>query len=678
MLLFPVTLFLKKINITNLLTSNKNQISMKNQIFFFEGKDQKKLAILNPQDFTEPHLGISLLKDTSLGLADPEEIARRNEIVGIIFRNPDFGRTVAAIADNPALKLPTNGNDFMAFYQEGQKNRYWELVDEVISAAEKEAPFSLRLSQFLEKLRTGKQHLYEREMEFGKRVNAKLKATTVMAGYLQLYLNGNHPEKEERMVIGQRAFNAAWSSNYDASIPDWAGKKLARVIGLTGLVQGLANATALRKAMRSTLITSLSGNIERDIRHAISNTIFDERYWDIKARQKNDKAVSAKERDDCLKKDRAKDLRLTVAFAYDKEGLKINIINVASLDYEPTFYPFDVIESRTFDSLTMKEKAIVEKKEKLLKKELIEGHQRLAGIQSWNALGKLMIGDRALEIGQNDYIKIAAPQTDAEFSSIYLQNIYTLPENRDDVAVLMKQRAFFSQGIAELEWIAEVVNYMKTIARTRELPLCVPTIVSEPGIVFKNLAPIDMLNQSQKKMVPFSFPKINGQMIALTGRHGRGKSVAGNSILQSLWLAQSGLPVFAEDFTFDVKDAIGAVTNDHGEGSTATVFVQKVKNLLENISKIPAEKSLIFIDEIGKGTQEAAGLELGKRILTTLGNGKYSVLFNTQILALAEHAHDQLGAKCFKVDDKHQFAPGIGGGEMEALVKEIGLDAYLK
>ena len=178
-------------------------------------------------------------------------------------------------------------------------------------------------------------------------------------------------------------------------------------------------------------------------------------------------------------------------------------------------------------------------------------------------------------------------------------------------------------------------------------------------------------------MAPFSFPELNGRMICLTGRHGRGKSVAGSSVLETLWLAQSGLPVFAKEFSFDVKDVIGAVINDEGHGSTATVFIQKTKNLLENIAKVPSEKSVIFIDEIGKGTQESSGLALGKRLLSTLADKHYSVIFNTQIMGLAEYAQTNVGAKCLKVDNNHQFAPGIGEGEMDELVKEIGLEKYL-
>jgi DNA mismatch repair ATPase MutS len=122
---------------------------------------------------------------------------------------------------------------------------------------------------------------------------------------------------------------------------------------------------------------------------------------------------------------------------------------------------------------------------------------------------------------------------------------------------------------------------------------------------------------------------------------------------------------------------IGAVTNDSGDGSTATVFVKKTKNLFENINKVPAHKSLIFIDEIGKGTQENSGLKLGRQILKVLSGNGNSVIFNTQIMKLAEYARDNYKAICLKVNDKHQFEPGIGEGEMEELIKEIGLDKYL-
>src|SRR5680860_1135614 len=272
---------------------------------------------------------------------------------------------------------------------------------------------------------------------------------------------------------------------------------------------------------------------------------------------------------------------------------------------------------------------------------------------------------------------IDSPATNRDFRWNFLSNIYSSDENVEIYIKLRNERAWFFSRLEEILELCNKISNFQSVALRNNLPLCMPKIKnSGTGVTFLALAPIDMMNQG-KKMIPFSFPSINGRMICLTGRHGRGKSVAGNSILQSLWLAQSGLPVFAESFEFDIKDVIGAIVNDEGEGSTATIFLQKAKNLLKNIQKVPVEKSLIFIDEIGKGTQEDAGMKLGVRLLKTISKNGYSAVFNTQIMDLANFAKNDLDAICLKVENNHQFSPGIGEGGMEDLIKEIGLDKYL-
>jgi DNA mismatch repair ATPase MutS len=216
-------------------------------------------------------------------------------------------------------------------------------------------------------------------------------------------------------------------------------------------------------------------------------------------------------------------------------------------------------------------------------------------------------------------------------------------------------------------------------AAALSLPLCIPIISTQhDGVFFKNLVPISLVGSNLPQIIPISLDRINGQMVGLTGRHGGGKTTIGKNVLQNVYFALSGLPVFAESFHTDVKTVLGAVTNDEGGGSTATVFVQKVTNLMKEILEVPPHESLVFIDEIGKGTQHGTGLELGKAILFTLSKGGNSVLFNTQTLELAEYAQESLNAVCYKANKKFEFTKGISGGELGELVKEIGLDKFLR
>ncbi len=87
---------------------------------------------------------------------------------------------------------------------------------------------------------------------------------------------------------------------------------------------------------------------------------------------------------------------------------------------------------------------------------------------------------------------------------------------------------------------------------------------------------------------------------------------------------------------------------------------------------------MVFVDEIGKGTQQDSGIELGKMLLKKLSSEGNSVLFNTQILELAQYVEQALGGVCYKVDKNHNFVRGIAGGEIMDLAKEKGLLRLLK
>ncbi len=275
--------------------------------------------------------------------------------------------------------------------------------------------------------------------------------------------------------------------------------------------------------------------------------------------------------------------------------------------------------------------------------------------------------------------RIASSGTDHDYRYFAIGHLYNHISFREVYQRITNQRAYFFETLDQINDLSSILSKFKDKAEELNIPLCVPTISfkDHSGVSFKNLAPISLTSKT-KKLVPITLERINGQIVGLTGRHGGGKTVAGKTILESVYLAQSGLPVFAESFTTDIKTVLGAVTNDEGEGSTATVFVKKVMNLMEQINLVPVNESLIFIDEIGKGTQQNSGIKLGKAILTTLSKGGNSVLFNTQILELAEYAEEHLNAVCYKVDKDHNFVKGIGEGEIMALVEEVGLDKYLE
>ena len=145
-----------------------------------------------------------------------------------------------------------------------------------------------------------------------------------------------------------------------------------------------------------------------------------------------------------------------------------------------------------------------------------------------------------------------------------------------------------------------------------------------------------------------------------------------------IFIAQSGLLLYADEYTANIKTVIGSVTNEKNEkGSLATVVLKKYTNIFKELENTDKDKVLIFIDEIGKGTQELEGIQVGKDVLKELSRRGYSVVFSTQMTELAEYAESSLNALCIKVDRNHKFSQGIGAGELISLSKSVGLDKYI-
>ena len=105
-------------------------------LFWKQNPELKRLTVLNPTDFNPPVINKKFFP-RSLGLADQSEIIARNEIVRFFFDNPKIADDLQnlnsdiAHSTNGLTRLPIEGNDFLAFYEE--KNAYWEKVDALIA-----------------------------------------------------------------------------------------------------------------------------------------------------------------------------------------------------------------------------------------------------------------------------------------------------------------------------------------------------------------------------------------------------------------------------------------------------------------------------------------------------------------------------------------------------------------
>lgn len=651
---------------------------------FWEYQNLKKLRILNPADFETPSIISEGLQEIygkefldSLGLADDKEIVTRNEFMRFLYERPELRQKINDWCESrtQTYSLPSNEDAFLYYYQ--NENPYWAIVNDFLKEMKTAGHCPEKMKPFVQQIADEIKPLSKVERETADIISEKLSKVTRMEGVVEFIVsqsegvkmyapNGNDDAPYEPTIIGQKAFSAVWAKDYIAPIPRWTRKRFWRFVGVKALAQNIANNRASAQAKKSAIIEtfpkSIITDLQNGIRHALRLDILNVR--DVKTLDAKGKKIHQ-----FLSGIPA--LRLKIYFQYNDTGLRMNLVSVKQVAGPRTIFSSDGTYNRDYNGYTDKERKTIAKNIETINNEVSEA----LSMQGVVKILDFIKSGLNWQIGEAK--QIGSPKTDSDFKWVYIKNLYNSPEHHEAYKALTKHRRYFWQGMSDLKDFCDIISYFINNAKQHNLPLCMPNINNEKiGISFKQMAPIDMMHQ-KKSMVPFSFPTINGHILCLTGKHGRGKSVAGNSVLENLWLAQSGLPVFAEQFDTDVKEMIGAVTNDSGDGSTATVFVKKTKNLFENISKVPAHKSLIFIDEIGKGTQESSGLKLGQQILKVLSGNGNSVIFNTQIMKLAEYARDNYGAICLKVDDKHQFQSGIGEGQMEDLIKEVGLDKYL-
>lgn len=647
------------------------------ETFFWKNpQNDSRIKIVNPHDFTMPEIigklrGKNFVPD-SFGITDTKEIGLRNEVSAYLLARPELGKKIVQWK-NDAEKfnsLPTGENDFLYIYKQ-DINPYWELVKNVIT--EFDQPDTPRRLKGLASFLKSSLHLESKEWTMAQRISEKLEKVTEMEGIAEIAPFGDS-NNLEKFITGTKSYSAAWS-DYEIKYPKWTNYLLPRITGIGKLAKLIIKENARANANRSAAILEFPSCVYADLCAGLSGII--EQIRPITEPVMPNSLGTIPKRKKRIVVDprtlfyseitKRYDLIFTVSFRYDGQGLKTRIVGVNRASEIDENFDFSFID---FDGYSTKEKARATQIRESIRGKITTTRKMMGLLDIYNDLEKYT----------NIFSKrfgMLSPKTDSALKWYALSNLYLAKENEEIYHELNRQRMNFSIIMRQLYDYGRMIDLFISEAKKLNIPLCVPEIRSDGnvGVSFNGMAPINMWNQGAK-MVPFTMPIINGRMICLTGRHGGGKSVAGQSVIENIYLAQSGLPVFAESFSLDVKTVLGSVTNDTGDGSTATVFVEKVKNLFSEIAKVPKEQSLIFIDEIGKGTQENHGFNLGLNILTALKGREYSVIFNTQIMRLAEHAQNELGAICLKVDKDHTFSEGIGDGQMDQLVKESGLDQF--
>lgn len=640
--------------------------------------DHEKVQIINPEGFPKDEIldgmgiyGHKLAR--SFGICDREEIAHRHQMMRLLMSD----QTLAAMIRDVKVpdQLPQAEQKFTEYFNpEYQHNPFWGFVHEFLSIFEPGTELPPRFAVYIDTMRQSLA-LEESEREMAKWMLERLEKIAVINGIAKIKVVWVEPtddekkrdplkegryygEVQEASVLGHQMYGADMSEHpSDYAYPRWVRMDEfhpAKLVLGHYIARAWVNYNHRRKrkaARGEAVIDRASEGLKADLLNGIL------------------KKVASLELSKPLPT-----LVFNVGFGYSKDGLQMQVYGID---------PVDVQSARDFDwpeflGYNEKQVEIINQGRKKYQKKIGEmlTARRRDQLITWLMDQELGLFDK--------WFFVDSPETDKQHRWLFLNLLYNEPKCKDVYQAARKIRKFVDEYHEELSLILDLADKIRTKAAELKAPLCIPELArdTENIVAFDEIFPIHLLSQingTNKKLVPITgLSRSAGQIICLTGANNGGKTVTGQSVIDNLYLAQSGLPVLGYSFRFNVKSVIGSVfVAGSREGSTFYALLQKTKKVLVAIENIPGNQIVLVLDEVGTGTQEEAGYEFGKRVLTALAEKGASVLFITQITRLAEFAQDKLGAKCFKLDRKHCISSGIGQGEAESLIKQMGLNSLL-
>ncbi len=640
-------------------------------------KPQDRLEFINPEDFPKKQIlkGLGVEESSlrkSFGICDADEINSRLEIMRFLLENADFRRWLSNFKKS---YLPTNEQGFLDYFNPVREHDpYWQIIHNLLILIKTKDEMPERLRIFTETIKATL-HLEEIERNLGKVVANRLQNVTAIEGIMEFAINmeiGNvsavkHAGEDEYWVVnelkeieqhvhGHRMFSFALTSARYTSLPKWLENRFdpRNLLGIGAITRGWINSrnnNARRKALRDMVIRKATEGLLEDIKDGLEARL-------------NRFKWSRKDAKDL------KGAKVRIYFSYSDKGLQLRIVSLTP-DIEVEGVSFKFSEYKGYAKRTRR---IISEAEREYK-QMLQKHREDGARATFSA----KLRKRSPKLFNPFTVK--SRRTDSEHRWYAITNLYRTSLS-EATKILGEHRRFFNEHIEELKDVLDLGKTLTFRARQLRTHLCWPKIITDGrGIVsFDEILPLHLLGRDDKpKVIPIKgLPSLNGRLLVLTGHHGGGKTVASLTIPALIFSVQSGLPVFGRNVCLNPKKKIGLVFNTEGEGSTAELLVKKMVKVMKAVNRSSGEDIVLVLDELGTGTQEISGFELGRDLLTDLAKKGVSVVFNTQITSLAEYAQRELKALCFQLDRKHRIQPGIGDGGMNILRKATGFNRLLK
>jgi len=627
----------------------------------FWDKTVPKIDFINKEDFRRNNLlkqlriGDSPLAN-SFGIVDAKEIKNRQQIVKFLMDNPEI---VKILQQNfSCVQIPFDGQGFLDYYNpKKEHNPFWELVHNILGKIISNEAVPKELQKLVQFVNKTSDIMEKKERKMTGEVAEKLQKSAFFEGIAEFQISqGRIDEVVYKNCIGYKKYSFGLSSAFAMFImPEWVNRKkwiwLKPILYIFGFMWN-----ELRRVLfySSALIKKIPSPIYNALYEFVSNLV---------EVAKNDK------------------IKIEIYFRYET-ALSVRVVKLETIwtedkdDFDETYYKNDFLGYNLFRRIWIDVN-------QWLTRVLVD--KRVQQIRDLKLVGtleeQLSVTVETVIIVENNKQNI-----DLEMQWYGVSELLNGPELEETFKEVLDYRDYILDRLRILGVVADLAQKFVDNAKLWDIPLHFPEILDNDQhlISFKSLHPVHLINNSNagekllkaSDLIPIqSLPAINGQIIGFTGQNKGGKSTTEETLVNALYLAQSGLPVFGSELSLNVKNKIGLVFLERGEGSTCELLLLKIKNILKELNGSKRNGTFLILDEVGTGTQEIDGLAFGKELLTKLSG--FSVIFSTQILGLAKYAEDKLNAKCFQFNMDHQINSGIGRGGIEKLISQIGLDQYL-
>lgn len=640
--------------------------------------EKDRLLIMNPEKFPKEDIlrGLGLTGDPlskSFGITDIDEINSRQAALELLTENPDLRALLQRI--DSKYELPLTRDNFLVYYNpEHDHNPYWEEMRKLLSQLERAGELPPRVKSVADIIKSGFS-LEDPEREMAAKILDQLGRAAILEGLAEVRVNAefenpNAPDHEKKIVIrtqvvdshihGYTRYKVALRPSSEFDYPKWARYDCYDRPWWAYLITSgvrwwcdVKRKYEMRHAYQDSVITELCSGLKEDIEKAIQLRL-SELTWNV---YELDGATAH------------------VDFSYSDVGLSLAIVGVS--------FPSQG-NSKFFTWGNYEGYSGKQKKEILKAQTILQGHR--ASVTQQMRSDRLY--QRIIEQMPNFFNKewsVESPATDARYRWSVIRNLYESSEFKEIYEALCRHQGFMIDQLSSLKEIAHLADKLVRKADELKTPMCFKRIGTDLGspFHFESILPIHLLTHleaSKLKPICWAGPNgANGNMTVITGANGGGKSVALDSVESNTWIYHSGLPIFGEGFTMNRKRILGSVSLDNGDlhGSTFENLLLAHRDLIRSLKKVDGREAIVILDEVGTGTQEDSGYEVGKRLLDTYQMYKATIVFSTQITDLAEHARDKHGACCYKIDPDHKITSGIGDGQVENLLCRTKLDRLL-